>query len=57
MASYLFTCVKCLGLARLSDDRAGFVPPADFDHICVNCKAEELPVVVKPEPKAKAKRK
>jgi len=39
MASFLFTCVKCLGVRRLSSNVEGFVPPADFDNICDECKA------------------
>ena len=48
MASYLYTCVSCLGRFALpgKDDHEPVVPD-DFDHLCEDCREERRSVAQK----------
>ena len=43
MASFLFTCVSCLGLRRLSGRTDA---PPDFDSVCEECRAAKKEAIV-----------
>lgn len=44
MASYLYTCVICVGQARVSGKTEA---PPEFDHICDSCKAKQAQALVR----------